>query len=307
MGKFLAFLLIIVLVFLTVECDKGMPVDQGVLVSTDWLQNHLNDPDLIILHAGTEEGYDSIHIPGARLISPWDFTVSNDSVRNELPTMDSVVNLLKNAGVDTDSRIILCYERQGLIPRTARIFVTLVHAGLAERTLVLNGGLPAWLEEERETTDVATDKPLGNLEAQAPVEVTISTSDLERLRWSPEVVVIDARPDEEYHGTPATEEEEAEGGHVEGAYKLPYYSSFLGDSSYLFKTDAELEKLFRDSGMDPNKTTIVYCGSGIWASVPYLTAIHLGYPVLLYDESYQEWERLDLPLTGPVDPPVENE
>jgi len=307
MEKFLSLLVLIVLAFMPVECDKGMPVDQGILVSTDWLQSHLSDPESIILHAGTEEGFDSIHIPGARLIIPGDFTVSNDRVRNELPAMDSVVNLLKRAGVNRDSRIVLCYENDRLISRTARIFVTLVHAGLAERTIVLNGGLPAWLEEERETTDVATDIALGNLEAMAPVKVIISTSDLERERWSPEVVVIDTRTDEEYHGTLATDEEEAEGGHVEGAYKLPYQAILMDDKPFLFKSNAELEKLFRDSGMDRNRTTVVYCGSGIRASVSFLAASHLGYPVLLYDGSYQEWDKLDLPLTGPVEPPFENE
>ncbi|MCK5068543.1 MAG: sulfurtransferase [Bacteroidales bacterium] len=293
--------------FLTVECDKRMPADQGILVSTDWLQNQLNDPNFIILHAGTEEGYDSIHIPGARLILPGDFTVSNDSTRNELPAMDSLVNLLRKAGINSDSRIVLCYENDRLISRTARVFVTLAHAGLTDRTFVLNGGLPVWLEEERETSDLAADISPGNLEAVAPVKVIIKASDLERERWSPDVVVIDTRSEKEYHGTPATREEAAEGGHIEGAYFLPYQTSFSEDKSYLFKSDAELEKTFRDSGMDRDRTTVVYCGSGIRASVSFLAASHLGYPVLLYDGSYQEWDRLNLPLTGPVDLPAENE
>jgi thiosulfate/3-mercaptopyruvate sulfurtransferase len=88
---------------------------------------------------------------------------------------------------------------------------------------------------------------------------------------------------------------------------LPYENSFTDEKPYLFKSDAELEKLFRDAGMDPGRTTVVYCGSGIRASVNYLTASHLGFPVLLYDGSYQEWDRLDLPLTGPVGLPAERE
>jgi thiosulfate/3-mercaptopyruvate sulfurtransferase len=307
MGKFLSLLVIMVLAFLAMECEKGMPVHQGILVSTDWLQSQLDDPKTIVLHAGTQEGYDTLHIPGARLILPGDFVVSNDSMRNELPAIDSVVNLLIQAGVNKDSRIVLCYENERLISRTARVYLTLVHAGLAGRSHVLNGGMPAWLEEDRETTTLVPDFSLGTLEALPPVEVIISSSDLERERWSPEVVVIDARTEEEYHGTPATEEEDAAGGHVEGAYKLPYQSILMDDKPYQFKSDAALEELFRDSGMDRDKTTVVYCGSGIRASVSYLMASHLGYPVLLYDGSYEEWDRLDLPLTGPVDPPVENE
>jgi thiosulfate/3-mercaptopyruvate sulfurtransferase len=307
MGKYFSLLTIMFLAFLTVECNKGMPMNQGILVSTDWLENQLNDPSIVVLHAGSEEGFDTIHIPGARLIIPGDFTVSNDSLRNELPPMDSIVNLLKQAGVNKDSRIVLCYESEGLISRTARVFVTLRHAGLAERTKVLNGGMPEWLEEKRETSDEHTDFSMGSQEALAPVQVVISSADLERDRWSPDLVVIDTRSDDEYRGTPATMEEDAEGGHIEGAYFLPYENSFEEEKSFMFKSDSELEKLFRDSGMDRSRTTVVYCGSGIRASSSFLAASHLGYPVLLYDGSYQEWDRLDLPLTGPVDLPVEND
>jgi thiosulfate/3-mercaptopyruvate sulfurtransferase len=304
MGKSLSLLVGAVLVLLTMECNRGLPEDRGILVSTDWLQSRLNDPQSIVLHAGTQEGYDSLHIPGARLIFPGDFVVTDSTLRNELPAMDSIVHLLRKAGVNKDSRIILCYESDRLLSRTARVYLTLVHAGLAGQTHVLNGGMPAWIEEGRETTDSVPIYAEGNLEALAPVEVVISASDLEKERWSPGLVVIDARTEEEYHGTPATEEEGAEGGHVEGAYALPYQATLVDGKPYLFKSDAELETLFRESGMDPDRTTVVYCGSGIRASVSYLTASHLGYPVLLYDGSYEEWDRLNLPLTGAVDPPV---
>ena len=218
------------------------------------------------------------------------------------------MNLLRRAGVNTDSRIVLCTESAELVSRTARVFLTLKHAGLAGQSHVLNGGLPAWMG--RGACDQRPghgDRTWGNLEVMAPVEVLMSTADLERKRWSPDVVVIDTRTNEEYHGTPASEEEAAEGGHIEGAYFMPYQSILLDDTPYLYKSDAEMEKLFKESGMDRSRTTVVYCGSGIRASVAYLAASHLGYPVLLYDGSYQEWEGLEPPLTGPVDPPSNKE
>jgi thiosulfate/3-mercaptopyruvate sulfurtransferase len=307
MWKSLSLRILLLTALLTAGCENiKKSEEQAVLVSTEWVQSQLIDPKSIVLHIGSEELFDSIHIPGARLIIPDDFLVSNDSVRNELPPIDTIVKMLERAGINNDSRIVLCYENDELISRTARAFVTLVHVGLADRTFVLNGGLPAWLEEERETTDLHPVISMGKLEALAPVEIIMSTSDLKRERWSPECVVIDARTDEEYHGTPATVDEEAEGGHVEGAYKLPYQSILKEDESHLFKSDAELEKLFLDAGMDRDMTTVVYCGSGIRASVSYMAASHLGFPVLLYDGSYEEWVRLDLPLTGPIEGPVED-
>ena len=75
------------------ETDSGTP---GLLVSTEWLQNHLNDPELVLLHSGTAEIFDSLHIPGARLIIPAAFTENIDGVRNEMLPADSIVKLLKN-------------------------------------------------------------------------------------------------------------------------------------------------------------------------------------------------------------------
>lgn len=297
-------LYLVLISFLCWECERGMPMDQGVLVSTDWLQGQLNDPKIIVLHAGTREGFDTLHIPGARLILPGDFVASGQGLRNELPSIDTLLHLLKKVGVNQDSRMVICYESERLVSRTARVYLTLVHAGLAGQTYVLNGGMPAWFEEGRQTTDLDPEYPEGNLEALAPVKVLISASDLERERWSPDMAVIDTRSEEEYHGTPSTEEEAGEGGHVEGAYSMPYQTALLEDKTYQFKSNAELEKLFRESGMDRGKTTVVYCGSGIRASVSFLTARHLGYPVLLYDGSFEEWDSLDLPLTGAVPRPA---
>lgn len=278
-----------------------------ILVSTDWLQDHLNEPDLVILHAGSAEGYDTIHIPGARLVLPSDFVVSADSLRNEMPTVDSIAGVLRRVGVNKDSKLVLYYESTRLLTRTARIFVALDRIGMGRQTFLLNGGLPAWEEEERETTTVAPDFSPGELEAPDPREVIIKAAELDRQRWNPGLVVIDARNDEEYYGTPSSEEGPAEGGHIEGANSLPYQALLYDDKPYLFRSDTELKKLFRGAEMDPGKVTAVYCGSGIRASVSYLAASHLGYPVVLYDGSYEEWEALELPLTGPVTVPGNND
>lgn len=286
--------------------EGGATGSSGILVTTDWLQDHLNDPNAVVLHSGTEEGYDSLHIPGARFIDPYDFTIGSEMLSNEMPPADSILALLREAGVNSDSRIILYYESSRLLTRTARVFVSLDHAGLGSQTFVLNGGLPAWEEEELETSDVTPDFSPGQLERFSLKDVVISAAELDQERWDPEIVVMDVRTDEEYHGSQATEEEPADGGHIEGAYSLPYQELLLSEKPYLFKPDIELKDLFHKSGMDPGKETVVYCGSGVRASVSYLVARHLGYPVILYDGSFQEWDKQDMPLTGPVAIPESN-
>lgn len=296
------------LAFILTDCsgakESGKP---GVLVSTEWLQDHLNDPNVVILHSGSAELFDSLHIPGARLIVPGNFTVDSDMLRNQMPPSDSIVELLRRVGVNNDSKIILYYETSRLISRTARVYVSLDHIGLDGQTYVLNGGLPKWQEEDREITEKPGPFTPGNLELSGTKEVIIGVNELDQQRWSSDVVVIDTRTDEEYYGTPETEEYYSDGGHIEGAYFLPYQDLLSADNSYMFRSDAELKKLFLKAGMDPEKSNVFYCGSGIRASVSYLAARHLGYPALLYDGSYEEWDELDMPLTGPVTLPDKNE
>ena len=298
---------VILLAFMLTSCSGDGELEApGILVSTDWLEDHLSDPDLVLLHSGTEELFDSLHIPGARLIIPANFTVNTSSNRNEMPPVDSIVALLRKVGVNTDSKIVLYHENISLLNRTARVFVTLDYLGLGEQTVVLSGGLPAWLEEGYETIDELADFSRGKLEVQDSKELIITAAELDPQRWSDGVVVIDARSAEEYYGTLGTLEEPSEGGHIEGAYSLSYLKLTSDDSPYLFRADKDLEELFRKSGMDPEKVSMIYCNSGIKGSLDYLVARHLGYPVMLYDGSFEEWKKLDLPFTGPVPIPDMN-
>lgn len=284
---------------------KGESGPTGILVSTEWLQNHLNDPDLVVLHSGSVELFDSLHIPGARLITPASFTVNTDPNRNEMPPADSIVDLLREVGVNNDSKIVLYHEDIGLLNRTARVFVTLDHLGLGEQTVVLDGGLPAWLEDDCEANGVLADFSAGNFEIDELKEVFITAAELDQLRWNDMHVLIDARSDEEYYGTPGTNEYPEEGGHIEGAYALSYLKITTDDSPYLFLPENEMEELFRRAGMDPGKVTLIYCNSGIKGSLNYLAARQLGYPAKLYDGSYEEWEELSMPVIGPVEIPDE--
>ena len=299
---------LLLVITLIIGCSgSNLESGPGVLVSTKWLQDQLNDPNLVLLHVGSSELYDSVHIPGSLLIDPYDFTQTIDGLRNEIPHMDTIVALLTSVGVNMDSRIVLYYEDEDLITRTARVFLTLDYAGMGDRTSVLNGGLPGWMEEDRATTNRAKDITAGDLKPGVAREVNIRASELNQHRWDPDFVIVDTRSREEYFGEFDTIAQKSKGGHVEGAYFMPYETVFSDSSPHMWREDTELLKEFEKVGMDPAKTSCYYCGSGIRASVSYLTARHLGFPALLYDGSYQEWEKLALPLTSPVIAPAEND
>ncbi len=293
-------------VFLVTGCtQKQNDPGDGVLVSGNWLQKHLNDTSLVILHIGTWEVFDSVHIPGSRYIDPYDFTLNANDLRNELPEGSSIITLLKSVGVNMDSRILLCYEDEDMIARAARIFMTLDYVGLGDRTFVLNGGLTGWLEEEGEVVlmagmDGLKEEAEGDLEFEATRKIIMTAHELDKHRWDPDFVIVDSRSREEYYGELDSTGLIPTGGHIEGAFMMNYKYMLSESSPNLFRDDAELVKEFEKAGMDRNKTSVYYCGSGMRGSVNYLVAKHLGYPALLYDGSYEEWIKLELPLTSPV-------
>ena len=276
--------------------------DTILIVSADWLQEQMNDPSLAILHVGTREVYDSIHMEGAQFIDPYDFTMSRDELRNELPGLDSVMKLLGAAGVNPDSKIVLYYESEDLITRTARVFMTLDFAGWGDRTHVLNGGLPGWNEKGLATSSGSDGShPLSHESIDGKEKVvTIVANELKQLRWNPEYVIIDTRSADEYYGEIDSTEMIGTRGHVEGANYLDYHHLLSEENAHMIRSDEELQKEFAKAGIDSKKTAVFYCGSGVRASLNYLVARHLGYSALLYDGSIEEWELLALPLISPV-------
>jgi thiosulfate/3-mercaptopyruvate sulfurtransferase len=281
----------------------------GVIVEADWLQARMDDPFLLLFHVGTEEVFDSVHIPGARFLDPYAFTVSSGDLRNQLPELDSVRNLLNSLGVDRDSRIVLYFESEGLITRTARVFLTLDYAGYGGQSHLLNGGLEGWFAREPEfLSDHVTGerkvrggkKVMVDKVVAGDQKVTISAEMLDQHRWDPEFVIVDVRSADEYFGEIDSSGLEGSRGHIEGAYAMDYHLLLSESNLQVIKDREELILEFEKAGMDRKKTAVFYCGSGIRASLSYLVAKHLGYPALLYDGSIEEWEELGLPQTSPL-------
>lgn len=261
----------------------------GMLVSTHWLEEHLNDSLLVILHYGMKTEFEKEHIPGARYFTIWDVLVENEQgIRNEFPDDQQLEQVLRSYGINTHSTIIICYEDGNAIPRASRLFFTLVYAGLGNQVSMLNGGLKAWKNEGRALTDVVTSFEEGNISIHPVPEILVSKEEILAMLNKDSITIIDARPPEQYYGTD-TEYNSSGSPHIEGAVNIPYFNLSQDDSSHLFKTNEDLHKLFKDYRVPPETTIITYCSTGIRASSIYFTATLLGYKVRLYDGSFQEW------------------
>ena len=108
----------------------------SLVVTADWLAQHLNDPGLVILQVGEKESYDSGHIPGAQFIVMDDLSIPMDhaamkptDLMLEMPDASRLRESLQQFGISDASRIVVYYSDEWLSPST-RVIYALDYAGL---------------------------------------------------------------------------------------------------------------------------------------------------------------------------------
>jgi thiosulfate/3-mercaptopyruvate sulfurtransferase len=270
---------------------------EALLISTEWLAKHLDDPNLVLLHVGDEQEYRAEHIPGARFISMRDMSTSHapGTLSLEMLAPDELRRRLEKFGVSDDSRIVVYYGKDWISPST-RVVLTLEWIGLGERTWLLDGGMPLWKQEGRRVTDAAPApaRP-GRLAARPPRDdLIVDHTVVQRSIRAPGVTIVDARAAMFYDG-PAHGEHRA--GHIPGAVSLPFNTVF-GDDLRLLSADS-LTTLFRKAGIKRGDTLVVYCHIGQQATAVIFAARSLGYAARLYDGSFDDWSaRTELPVEG---------
>lgn len=290
----IAFLLI-AFQFLSAKGDK-----HDFIVSTGWLSKHLKDPDIVLIEIGQKADYDKEHIPGAVFMTRNEIsTPMGSGLTLQIPSMEKLVGSFENAGVSNNSRIILYYGNDWVTP-TARFYLTLDYMGLGENTSILDGGLPEWKKENLSLTSEKTKIKKGKINITHPNKnAVVDVNYVEKNLNNPKVQIVDARTQDFYSGTDTNYNRP---GHIEGATNIPFTSLTTDNAPYLFKSKAELEKIYANANVSNGKTIVCYCHIGQQASLVYFIAKYLGYnDVHLYDGSYQEWDkRKDLPVIGAV-------
>ena len=258
-----------------------------MLVSTDWLAAHLHDDSLVILHVGSPKDYDAGHIPGARLVTLADISITDDQgLRLQLPPVPALEAAFARLGVTGRSRIIV-YAGTESVQSATRVWFTLDYLGLGGRSSLLDGGLALWHSEGKPSTAEAPPPASGSFTPH-PSPDRVVTADWVRAHLDDKTVqILDARTPEFYTGASAGNMPRA--GHIPGARNVPYPSVF--DEHGKLKPEPVLR------GMLAPRTTVSYCHIGQQATVLYFVARYLGLDARLYDGSFQEWSRrTDLPV-----------
>lgn len=262
---------------------------ETMLVSTAWLQQNLQEKNIVLLAVGKKEEYAAGHVPGSTYLDFADLHTSTPPAGSsalilELPPPEQVRAALVNAGVRDGSRIIL-YSTGENATLAARVYLTLDDMGLGATTSILDGGLPEWRREGHAVTEAVPAVVAGQLQLCPRNDVVVNLHYVRSEVHGPNVVIVDARLAEFYSGEKIPPQRRA--GHIPGAVNIPF-ASLLDENGRLLPTDM-LRQKFESAGVKSGTQVITYCHIGQQASLAYFAARYMGYDARMFDGSWQEW------------------
>ena len=269
------------------------PMDS--LVSAEWLHEHLDDPDLVVLDASVpvesdgDGGFRTVsgraayaegHIPTAGFADLKGELADPDSPHNfAVPPPEQFAAAMAALGVGDDTRVVI-YDSYGSA-WAARVWWMLRWVGFDDAAL-LDGGLDAWKAAGYELSTEPATEPARTLTVNLRPHLIVERDEMRAAIDDEQVNIIDALPEAHYKGDFAMY---GRPGHIPTATNVPSMS--LIDESGRFRSSSELDALFET---DRDKRTITYCGGGIAASADAFVMTRLGYEdVAVYTASLQEW------------------
>ncbi|MDB5078191.1 MAG: Sulfurtransferase [Chloroflexi bacterium] len=260
-------------------------------VETDWLAQHLDDPQVRIIDLRYYwdrpglEAYSAGHIPGAVYLQ-WDQDLRDPAYQGKFMVLppENLAALMGRLGVD-NSMTVVAYDDEGG-HYSSRLLWTLQYYGF-EQVRILHGGVQKWLSEGHPfVTEGPRVEPKVFVPGAVRPQWRILASEVLGRLADPETVVVDVRRPTEYTGE---EVRAARGGHIPGATNLLWLDNLEKDK-WTFKDAATLRRRFENAGVTPGKQIITYCHGGVRACHAALTLKMLGYPnVTVYEGSWAEW------------------
>jgi thiosulfate/3-mercaptopyruvate sulfurtransferase len=272
---------------------------KDVLVSTDWLAEHLDDEGLVVAEVDEQPDlYDEGHIPGAVKLH-WREDLQ-DPVERDLVDRETFERLMGERGIGNDTTVVLYGDRNNWFAAFAYWYLKIYGH---EDVRILDGGRQKWIDEGRE---LSTDVP-----SPARAEYRASERDESIRAYRDQVLswlaedgraLVDVRSPQEYSGEllapPGYEQEGAQrGGHIPTAASIPWATAVRDDGT--FKGADELRSLYEGKGVTDDKEVTAYCRIGERSAHTWFVLRELlGYErVRNYDGSWTEWGNLvDVPI-----------
>jgi thiosulfate/3-mercaptopyruvate sulfurtransferase len=268
--------------------------DQQALVSTDWVQQHLNDTGIRLVEVDVDtSAYDTGHIPGA-VGWNWKTDLQQHPAR-DIPTKEQWEQLLSRSGIGNDTTVLLYGDNNNWFAAFAYwLFKLYGH----DKVQLVNGGRKKWLDEGRETTtDVPSYDSTQYTASEANTNLRAVRDQVAQGLGSQGSALVDVRSPAEFSGqllAPENLPQEGaqRGGHIPGAANVPWGTAVAEDGT--FKPVEQLREIYGGKGVTGDKEVVAYCRIGERSAHTWFV-LHelLGYPnVRNYDGSWTEWGSL---------------
>lgn len=277
--------------------------NEDMLVSPDWLNDHKDDPELVIVDCPWEYySYTRAHIPRAvcRPGHSYIKALNEDGSQTvHVATESEFQKLLSDLGIGADSTVV-AYDDWGSIFAT-RLWWVLKYYGF-DNVKVLNGGWQNWVASEMPISVVATEpKEITTpIKLETNSDVLITRDELLEKHTDSNFQVLDVRSVDEYEGRAAHGNNRV--GHVPGAVNLEWCqlleNSYDAEGVRIFKPGDEIQSLLDGAGVDCSKNVVTHCQAAVRATFTAFALELIGHsPARLYDGSMAEWaNRDDTPL-----------
>jgi len=276
--------------------------DLKTLVSTSWLADHLDDPDLRILDAtwfmpnearDAKAEYETAHIPGARFFDIDDISDQRSELPHMMPPTEKFIQRMRAMSVG-DGHQVVVYDSKGIFS-AARVWWMFRLMGKTD-VAVLDGGLPKWQAEGHPVDDlpaVIRDRHMTTNRQDQMVKDVTQVASASKLA---DYVIVDARAPERFRGEVAEPREGLRSGHIPNSRNVFFRDLLTAEGT--MKSPEETRVIFETAGVDLTEPAILSCGSGVTAAILALAMERLGKTDhAVYDGSWSEWGTFhDLPI-----------
>ena len=277
-------------------------IPAGPLVSTDWLAQNLDNPQVRVIEVSVNPGlYERAHVPGAVNFS-WHNDL-NDKVRRDIVSQQGFEALLSKSGVTPDTTVVLYGDTNNWFAAWGAWVFDIYGV---KNVKLLDGGRKKWEAENRPLNNRAPEYASTTYRvSEVNVNLRARLSDaLAAAEGKSGAKLVDIRSADEYSGKvfapPGIQELAIRAGHIPEAVNVPWGQAVKEDGS--FKSPEELKKLYASVGIDGSKPIITYCRIGERSSHTWFALSKiLGYQVKNYDGSWTEYgNAVGVPINNPA-------
>jgi thiosulfate/3-mercaptopyruvate sulfurtransferase len=276
------------------------------LVDSDWLVEHLDDPQLVLLDIQSPEYYRQVHLPGA-LSAPfgqWRVKTAT-GLPGMLPPVSQLEAQLGQLGISPTHAVVIVATGFGAgdMAAAARVYWTLKVLGHPQLA-ILNGGLSAFAGNEQRAallTDTPSRRAAVSYQASPDLSL-LADADSTQTAIRDGQQLVDARSTAEFLGIHVAGDKERYGS-LPRAINLPF-DWLTENGSSLVQPPDRLRRLMQAVGVDPEAAQVHFCHSGNRAALSWFVAYALlgNRQARLYDGSMLEWAvRADLPMERRVE------